>query len=325
MLSQLYKFQRVLGIKGGRYLFYPNRQVPFLLLPYQNRNVFYKALEILPFTPMKIRFYKLLRKIFKSIPIIALCGEEESLDFSAEGDYYSIVIFPFSIHRKMLLILFKDSEVFVRKVAFEDSKDLLYNEYKAMTMPLISPIAPQVIQYCEYDNLSILDMEFVKGSCISGNKLPEQVVNFFNKLYSEYSQGSFYPSEHSYILNMINFVESKLKLFKNDMLLEKWMLFKDKIMNINKRFLLTAMHGDFTRSNIIMSSSVKILDWEFFSTNGINIDLSYYSFRKVLDSKFPTFKKNIHTTYPIETLYYIYFYLKNIDHSATKIIKKVLG
>ena len=239
------------------------------------------------------------------------------------------MIFPFSIHKKIVLILFKDREIFVRKIAFENSKNLLYNEYRAMEIPLISQIAPKVIQYYESNNISYLDIEFVKGNHIKNTILPEEIINFFKKLYAEYSQGSFYPSEHPYILHMLYFIESKLKLLENDEILENWHSLKERIMNLDKKFLLTAMHGDFTRTNLMVdsNSSIKILDWEYFSTSGINIDLDYFFFRIKADSKISPLKKGLVNIHLIESLYYIYFLLKNVliaKDSITSTLNKFL-
>ena len=322
MLSYLYRFQRILDIKGGEHLFYPNKKVPFLLLPLHSKEIFFKALEILNFLPLRIKLYKKLRKILKFIPL-SLCGEKGTLTLSTEGNYYAIIILPFSIHKKMVFILFKNKEIFVRKVAFGKSKNLLHNEYKAMTSPLISRITPKVIQHREYNNLALLDIEFIKGNFIRDRKLPKQITDFFRELYTEYSQGSFYPFEHPYILHMLNLVESKLKLLKNKDILENWFLFKNRIMNIDKKYLLTAMHGDFTATNVIENTDIKILDWEYFSTEGINIDLTYFYFRQVLDSRFLILKHKIAKFHPIETLYHLYFQVKNLNYVNENILKTI--
>ena len=135
---------------------------------------------------------------------------------------------------------------------------------------------------------------------------------------------------------MNSFVQKTIPLCKHPYILKTKASVFDALVVCNKKYLqqkfadlfslyalenipITLMHGDFSKSNVILQKSGKqgIIDWEDADEEGLSVDIAFYRLKKTLSQKCPFIVYNLIDA--LAVYQYVVFLVKRNDLDALRI------
>ena len=268
-----------LPVNKGEYLVLPDIDTPFFIIPMQSRIIFKKAVR---FIKPKNKHGWIKKILLSIIPFSLIRSFFYTIKISTNfNEQYPQLILPWNqdFDNKFVIFNLKSKPTLI-KVGFKDAKSLIKNENKTISHILVknNQIAPVVLNYEETKSYSLIETNFYHGK--HPELLPDAIRNFFLSIYKESQSITF--SHHPYIRRMISSVYKKLDKTKYKDILNQIDSYIEEFANIN--IPICIMHGDCTRTNIIVNNEETIIiDWEECILDGVPIDVEYFAFRNNLD------------------------------------------
>jgi len=308
-----------LPIYSGEYLFLTNRHRPSFILPMHNRYVYKMALSLI--TPMsrKGKVVKAALKITSFFLLRWLFDKEFITTKSRLKKYYALII-PFNMelktYEKLTLINFSKEEgvISVSKIGFPSlAKQLIKNEASILAkfVDHYDSCVPKFLSFTENSFYAMATVSYLEGE--KTDTISLHIESFMNS----FVQKTIPLCKHPYILKTKDSVFDALLVSNKKNLQQKFAcLFS---LYALENISITLMHGDFSKSNIILQKSGKqgIIDWEDADEEGLPVDIAFYRFKKNLSQKYPFIVYNLIDA--LAVYQYVVFLVKRNNLDALRI------
>lgn len=294
-------------IDEGKYLAYPNKENPKLLIllsDFSSFRIIIGALKLGGFKFKIFRYLSFLFWFFFKFLYINKLGNVAN----AQGDINGcLILFPYAGDEKLTKIsLDCDSSFYVEKIGWGAKKKSVMSEYNTLKKYL--DFTPKVYDLVDLKAHCSFKMTYIETPCKTYNKAHFDLLTRLmrSKLKAEVEKSKI--SDLQFYKNLKEIILGCVEL--NDTRLKKMVLRCIDVLDMDEKLYdQYTCHGDFTESNIVFDgSSLQVIDWEHSFVGLPFFEDKYHYLVKNFNSNFKT--KIINSIDCLTLIYFIYFIIK---------------